>query len=206
VKILKTILIGAFAVSVCFAQGITVKDADGNVYKTVKIGKQVWMAENLRVTKYKDGSPIEFDTSTTTWNNAKTPRYCYYNNTTNADSIKKYGALYNWYVVSPANPKKIAPPGWHVPSDSEWRTSANTGAAGNDLTINNQSGFLGLPGGFRSNNGVFNNVGRYGYWWSATENDASSSWERYLNWGSSTNLGRSINFKSAGFSVRLVRD
>ena len=91
----------------------TVTDADGNVYQTVRIGNQVWMAENLRVTKYNDGSAIPLDTSIATWNNATTPKYCFYNNTTDSGSIKKYGALYNWYVVSPANLKKIAPAGWH---------------------------------------------------------------------------------------------
>jgi uncharacterized protein (TIGR02145 family) len=95
-------------------------DTDGNVYQTVKIGNQVWMAENLRVTKYNDGSPIPLDTSTVLWSYATTPIVCFYNNTNNADSVKKYGALYNWYVVSPANLKKIAPAGWHVPTDSEW--------------------------------------------------------------------------------------
>jgi uncharacterized protein (TIGR02145 family) len=98
----------------------SVTDADGNVYQAVKIGNQVWMAENLRVTKYNDESTIPFDTSSATWYYATTPKFCYYNNTTNADSNKKFGALYNWYTVSPANPKKIAPTGWHVPSDSEW--------------------------------------------------------------------------------------
>jgi uncharacterized protein (TIGR02145 family) len=97
-----------------------VTDADGNVYQTVKIGNQVWMAENFRVTKYNDGSAIPLDTSTTTWNNDTTPKYCFYNNATDSVSIKKYGALYNWYVVNPENLKKIAPTGWHVPSDSEW--------------------------------------------------------------------------------------
>jgi uncharacterized protein (TIGR02145 family) len=96
-----------------------VTDTDGNVYQTVRIGNQVWMAENLRVTKYNDGSAIPLDTSTVTWN-AATPKFCYYGNTTDSGSIKKFGALYNWYVVNPANPKKIAPAGWHAPSDSEW--------------------------------------------------------------------------------------
>jgi uncharacterized protein (TIGR02145 family) len=98
----------------------TLKDIDGNLYQAVRIGSQVWMAENLRVTKYNDGSDIPFDTSTETWKNAKTPKYCFYDNATGTDSIKKFGALYNWYVVSPLNLKKIAPAGWHVPSDSEW--------------------------------------------------------------------------------------
>jgi uncharacterized protein (TIGR02145 family) len=98
----------------------TVRDADGNLYHAVRIGNQVWTVENLRTTKYNDGSAIPLDTSTTTWANDTTPKYCYFNNTTNADSINKFGSLYNWYVVSSANPKKLAPTGWHVPSDSEW--------------------------------------------------------------------------------------
>ena len=98
----------------------TVTDTDGNVYQTVQIGTQVWTVENLRVTKYNDGTAIPLGTSTTTWTNATTPKYCFYNNTTNADSIKKYGALYNWYVVDTANTQKLAPAGWHVPTDSEW--------------------------------------------------------------------------------------
>jgi uncharacterized protein (TIGR02145 family) len=102
-----------------------VTDADGNVYQSVRIGNQVWMTENLRVTKYNDGTAIPKDTSLATWNGATTPKYCFYNNTTNADSIKEYGALYNWYVVDPANPKKIAPAGWHVPADSEWTVMEN---------------------------------------------------------------------------------
>lgn len=156
----------------------TVTDIDGNVYHAIKIGNQVWTVENLSVTKYNDGSLIPLDTSAVTWDSAKTLKYCFNENTTNAESIKKYGALYNWYVVSPVNSKKIAPTGWHVPTDAEWDTMRNylitngynwngttsdtaqynkiakslasktdwlvdttTGAIGNDLSTNNQSGF-----------------------------------------------------------------
>ena len=103
----------------------TLTDTDGNVYQTVRIGGQVWMAENLRVTRYRDGSGIPLVTDGIAWssicdNSLTTPVYCYYNNATDSESSKKYGALYNWYVVSPANPKKIAPIGWHVPTDVEW--------------------------------------------------------------------------------------
>ena len=99
-----------------------VTDIDGNVYQSVRIGDQVWTTENLRVTKYNDGSAIPLVTDSATWshmwdNSLTTPAYCFYNNTTNTDSIKKFGALYNWYVV---NTKKLAPKAWHVPSDSEW--------------------------------------------------------------------------------------
>lgn len=103
----------------------TVTDADGNVYTTVKIGDQEWTTENLRTTKYNDGSPIANITGKTTWDSCMytlTEAYCYYNNTTNADSIKKFGALYNWYAV---NTGKLAPAGWHVPTDEEWDTLQN---------------------------------------------------------------------------------
>jgi uncharacterized protein (TIGR02145 family) len=99
---------------------LTFSDIDGNVYTTVMIGTQEWIIENLRTTKYNDGTPIPLDTFDVTWHDELTPKYCYYNNTTNVDSIKKFGALYNFYVVNPENPKKIAPAGWHVPRDTEW--------------------------------------------------------------------------------------
>jgi uncharacterized protein (TIGR02145 family) len=83
------------------------------------------MAENLRVTKYNDGTPIPLDTAQKTWFYATTPKFSFYNNMTSADSLKKYGAIYNGYVVSPTNPKKIAPAGWHVPTDAEWTAMLN---------------------------------------------------------------------------------
>jgi uncharacterized protein (TIGR02145 family) len=101
----------------------TVTDIEGNIYQTIKIGNQIWTVENLRTTKYNDGSSISNVIEDNAWNSClytKTPGYCYYNNTTNIASIKKWGALYNWYAVSPTNPKKIAPVSWHVPNDGEW--------------------------------------------------------------------------------------
>lgn len=83
------------------------------------------MAENLRTTRYNDGTAIPYGKSTQTWFNATTPLYCFYGNTTDSNSIKLYGALYNWFVVDPENPRKIAPAGWHVPSDAEWDTLQN---------------------------------------------------------------------------------
>ena len=103
----------------------TVTDIDGNVYKTVKIGNQVWMAENLRVTRYNDGTAIPHVTDNAAWEALSTPGYCYNNNATHADTIKKWGALYNWYVVSPSNPKQIAPAGWRVPTDADWTALQN---------------------------------------------------------------------------------
>ena len=96
----------------------TVTDIDGNVYHAIRVGNQVWSVENLRTTKYNDGSNIPIETDNTAWVALSTPGYCWYNN--DVTNKTKYGALYNWYVVSPTNSKKIAPAGWHVPTDAEW--------------------------------------------------------------------------------------
>jgi len=104
----------------------TVTDIEGNIYNTIKIGNQVWMAENLRTTKYNDGTPIPHIPDSIEWVfGTYTHGYCFYNNTTNTDTITKFGALYNWHVVNRFNTKKIAPEGWHVPTDSEWDTLQN---------------------------------------------------------------------------------
>ena len=102
----------------------TVSDASGNVYHQVRIGNQVWTMENLRTTKYNDNTDIPKDTSAATWGTGTYGKFCYYGNTTNTDSIKKYGTLYNWYAVAQASPN-IAPLGWHVPADAEWDTLQN---------------------------------------------------------------------------------
>lgn len=103
----------------------TVTDIDANVYHAIKIGNQVWTVENLRTTKYNDGTSIPLVTTDATWGALSTPGFCYFNNTTNVDSIKKFGALYNWYVANPTNPRLIAPVGWHVPTNAEWDTLQN---------------------------------------------------------------------------------
>jgi uncharacterized protein (TIGR02145 family) len=97
----------------------TLTDQDGNIYKTITIGNQVWMAENLRTTKYNDGTAIPNVTGKSEWCALTTGAYCNYNNTKNVDTISTYGRIYNWYAV---NTGKLAPPGWHVPNDEDWRT------------------------------------------------------------------------------------
>jgi uncharacterized protein (TIGR02145 family) len=100
----------------------SVTDNDGNMYKTVKIGTQVWMAENLRTTHYNDGSAIPLKViSDVEWKNLTTPGYCWYNNDS-ATYSKQYGALYNWYVVETG---KLCPSGWRVPTDTVWKTMEN---------------------------------------------------------------------------------
>ena len=92
-----------------------VLDIDGNIYHTVIIGNQIWLAENLKTTKYNDGTPVSLVTDNTGWINLSTPGYCWYDN--DITNRETYGALYNWYAVQTG---KLCPKGWHVPSDAEW--------------------------------------------------------------------------------------
>jgi uncharacterized protein (TIGR02145 family) len=197
----------------------TISDIDGNVYKTIKIGTQTWMAENLRTTKYNDGTAIPNVTSDEQWDALATGAYCNYNNTTNTDTIATYGRLYNWYTV---NTGKLAPTGWHVPTDAEWTTLTNylggtylaggklkeTGTThwfGTNTGGTNETGFTALPGGSRSSNGTFDNVGSNGYWWSATTFDTIG----VLSQGMYNNLNyiyRIVCLKEGGISVRCIKD
>ncbi len=212
----------------------TIKDRDGNIYHTVKIGTQTWMVENLKTTKYNDGTAIPLVTDNTAWAALSTSAYCWYNN--DATTYKNtYGALYNWYAVNTA---KLAPTGWHVPTDIEWTTLANyliangynydgtttgnkiakslaattdwladtgTGTIGNDLTKNNSSGFTALPGGFRGSIAAFYGIGGNGFWWSSTEYSTTGAWDRSLGYGGGA-LGRVDFAKSYGLSVRCIKD
>ena len=210
-----------------------VTDIDGNTYHTMIIGTQTWLLENLKTTKYNDGTDIPLVTDDSIWPTLSTPGYCWYNNDTANKST--YGALYNWYAV---NTGKLAPAGWHVPTDADWdtlqnyliangynydgtktgnkiaksmctktdwETSTHAGSPGNNLNTNNSSGFSALPGGCRGGNGSFDDQSGYGLWWSATEGGVAGAWNRQLFYGGE-NLGRSNNGKSCGFSLRLVKD
>jgi len=197
----------------------TMTDQDGNVYKTVTIGTQTWMAENLRTTKYNDGTDIPLVTDDKEWYDLTTGAYSNYNNTNNIDTIATYGRLYNWYAV---NTGKLAPKGWHIPTDAEWATLltylGSENVAGGKLketgtkhwnspniAATNETGFTALPGGLRSSNGSFTNIGNYGFWWSATENSNIYAWNRIM-YNISSNVGINYNNKKFGFSVRCVKD
>jgi len=207
----------------------TVTDIDGNVYKTVRIGNQVWMASNLRVTHYPDGTAISKGNKNDVYSNLSVGVYTVYmDETSNADT---YGYLYNWYAI-----KKIAPSGWHVPTDDEWKelemtlrmsqseadgtgfrgTNEGSKLAGNtglwnSGTLENDSefgtsGFAVLPGGYRSHtNGHYFSMGYGGYFWSATVFDSPNAWYRKLAYANS-DIYRSNHNKKDGHSVRLVRD
>lgn len=185
---------------------------------TIVIGTQQWMNKNLDVAFYRNGDPIPQVTNSTAWAALTTGAWCYYNN--DSTQGNKYGKLYNWYAVN--DPRGLAPQGWHIPSDAEWTiletTLGGSSVAGGKMkearTLNwttpntggnNNSGFAGLPGGGRGTNGAFVRVGCVGYWWSATEGDASIAWNRLLFYGDGT-ITRNGNFKRGGFSVRCLRD
>jgi uncharacterized protein (TIGR02145 family) len=198
-----------------------VSDVDGNVYNTVTIGTQVWMQENLKTTKYNDGTEIPNVTDGATWSTLSTGAYCWYNN--NAATYKEtFGALYNWYVTASNNPKNVCPTGWHVPTDAEWTTlttylGGETVAGGklketgttHWLTPNtgatNSSGFTALPGGNRLNDGSFDYIGQYGQWWSSTEYSDNYGWSRDMGYYFRT-LDRAYYLKSSGYSVRCLKD
>ena len=197
----------------------TVSDIDGNVYQTVKIGDQWWMAENLKVTHYRNGDAIPNVTDSTEWLTLITGAYCEYDNS--SANVETYGRLYNWYAVTDG--RNIAPEGWHVPMDDEWQilvdylggssvaggkmketgtehwNSPNTGAT-------NESGFTALPGGYRSYDyGYYSGVGGSGAFWSSTEGGSGGAWARLLHYYGSV-VYRASYGEQAGFSVRCVRD
>ncbi|MBN1414845.1 MAG: fibrobacter succinogenes major paralogous domain-containing protein [Bacteroidales bacterium] len=197
----------------------TLLDIDMNIYKTIKIGTQVWMAENLSTTTFRDGTPIPLVTENSEWVSLTTAGRCYYNN----DSMtykNSYGALYNWYTVNTGN---LCPAGWHVPADAEWTmltdylgglsvaggklketdtthwNAPNTGAT-------NETGFTAFPGGFRAdNNGNFLSIGEYGYWWSSSVYNDHDAWSRYMYYISS-GVAKYNQNKKFGFSIRCLRD
>jgi uncharacterized protein (TIGR02145 family) len=195
----------------------SITDIDGNVYHAVTIGTQIWMVENLKTTRYSDGTQIPFVTDNIAWQNLKTHGYCWYNNDPSNKAI--YGAQYNWYTV---NTGKLAPTGWHVASDAEWNTlteylggwlvaggklkeagtahwrSPNSGAT-------NEFGFSALPGGYRDFSGDFYHFNSIGAWWSSTAAGVGYSFSRQMDCNYS-HINRYDPSNNIGFSVRCVRD
>lgn len=192
-------------------------DADGNNYPVVQIGTQIWMAENLKTTKYNDGTNIPNVTDETSWKNLTTPGYCWYNNDTSNKNT--YGALFNWYTV---NTGKLCPTGWHVPSDPEWTTLTTylggESVAGGKMketgtshwytpneSATNSSGFTALPGGWRMQDGTFIDIGAIGHWWSSTENSVPGAyfWSTHFLF---SNIGWEGANQVSGFSIRCLQD
>jgi len=194
-----------------------VTDKDGNTYKTVTIGTQEWTAENLNVEHYCNGDVIPQVQNADKWSNLTSGAWCYYDNKTSNGKI--YGKLYNWYAVN--DPRGLAPEGWHIPSDAEWtkltdylggaktagekmKSTSGWNAGGNGT---NNSGLTAFPGGCRSDQGGYYKVGKYGLFWSASEDGTKYAWYRYLSYDRS-DVYRYYYPSNGwnGFSVRCVRD
>jgi uncharacterized protein (TIGR02145 family) len=201
----------------------TMEDIDGNIYRTIKIGKQIWMAENLRVTTLIDGKPIPLVADGPDWYKLKTAAYCWYNSDSTSFA-EPYGALYNYHTI---NTGKLCPPGWRVPTQQDFqslisiidpdanfaRHEASTTAGGMlkatgtdtwaepNTAATNESGFSALPGGCRSWNGNFSMAGAFGYYGSSTNNASLS-----LRSATGSAFMRSGVSGYVGISVRCMKE
>lgn len=206
----------------------TVTDIENNIYQTVKIGNQWWMAENLKVKKFRNGNLIPQEQNSSDWLNT-TPAYCLYDN--NAASP---GLLYNYFAIADTN--NIAPAGWHIPTDDEWKTlekalgmspseadqfswrgtdeasklkteSPQGWTTYGDVWSTNESGFTALAGGCRLYNGTWSDPGLFatGFWWTSTPFDNEEAYYRYLDY-KNDNIFRSHVSQSYGMSIRCVKD
>ena len=205
-----------------------VRDIDGNEYSTIIVGKQEWMVENLKTSKLNNGSRIALIRDDMEWQASTDAAYSWYEN--NEAAYKEvYGALYNWYAV---NTGKLCPRGWHVPGHDEWSELCNYLGAedmpGGPVLMNgelkstrtvpddhprwdgpntgatNKSGFTALPGGNRSYLGIFNYIGKFGFWWTSTES-YNYAWYRGMRYDNSDVFMTSGNMKN-GLSVRCLCD
>jgi uncharacterized protein (TIGR02145 family) len=199
--------------------GFVAKDIDGNVYKAVSIGSQIWMAENLKTTRYNNGdtiattNPAILDISS-----ESAPNYQWVYDTADSN-LKTYGRLYTWYAA--IDSRNVCPSGWHIPSNAEWTTlnsylgisdaalklkeSGNTHWNSPNLGATNETDFSALPGGGRYDTGLFNNIRKTGYWWSNVEASPSTSgvWSMSYN---SPGVQSGSGKKAMGFSIRCVKD
>ena len=195
-------------------------DIDHNVYNTITIGTQVWMKENLKTTRYNDGTTIPLVTDSASWATLWAPGYCWYNNDT-VTYKATYGAQYNWYTV---NTGKLCPKGWHVPSDAEWTVLIDylggedvaggklkeTGTTHWDIPnegATNESGFTALPGGDRGYLGTYEEIGQSGSWWCSTQNRYNTDFAlfRFMHYGLSGVICLNYYLNNA-CSVRCVKD
>ena len=216
----------AYGKAIAFIPNGEITDIDGNVYHTVEIGNQRWLKENLKTTRYKDGTPIPKVTDLTEWNNLTTAAYCeYYNDSANSAT---YGYLYNGNIVESTN---ICPDGFHVPTDEEWKTMEKSigmldmfldwpdwrglgmgiklKEAGSEHwsasnSGNNGSGFTALPGGYRSAY-AYEEKGNQGYWWTSSSEGSTKHWYRRLD-SDNTSVFRQNWVNKYGLSIRCVND
>ncbi|HZY25077.1 MAG TPA: fibrobacter succinogenes major paralogous domain-containing protein [Bacteroidales bacterium] len=193
-------------------------DVEGNIYKTVKIGSQEWMAENLKTTKFADGTDIPLVKDTGAWSNLTTSAYCWYNNDETTYNLP-YGALYNGYTIVSG---QLCPAGWHIPSKQEWMQLRDF--LGDSLTAggklkeaglthwlapnkgaDNSSGFTAVPAGFRYFEGSFSSLLSYAAFWVATDSASNDAWFTGLYYA---DAGFVIDhrIRKHGFSIRCIKN
>ena len=194
-----------------------IADVEGNYYNIVTIGSQVWMAENLKTTKFNDGSDLPNVSDNITWDALSSPAFCWYDN--NPANKTVYGALYNWYAVETG---KLCPVGWHAPTDAQLTQLANYAGGGTvaggklkemgtthwispNEGASDEYGFMALPGGDRLLNGVFYSIGAIGSWWSSTDTLSDYAWHRFV-WNYEIRFSRITDSKTNGCSVRCLKD
>ena len=206
-----------------------ISDIDGNSYKTIQIGTQEWMAENIKTSRLNDGTAIPLITDAEVWRYLKTPGYCWYENN---ESVFKniYGAYYNWYAV---NTEKLCPTGWHVPNEDDWKvlkislgmTPEQAAMEGFQGTIgskiketgtfnwvegsseaNNESGFTALPGSCRLDDGRFFGEGQGAGWWSATVSSNPYSWSHWVPCNKSWIHRSGMLGQTYGLNVRCIKN
>ena len=197
---------------------IEVTDIDGNVYTSVTIGKQAWLKENLRTTRFNDGTSILNVKKNKLWSEMKSSAYCWYNNDSLGNKGKQ-GALYNWYAVTSGN---ICPIGWHVPGDNEWATlidflggdsiaggkikEAGTSYWKDKKRTTNESSFRAVLSGYRYIDGIFYDKGENTTWWTATEISDINALSRLVSYGGEYIYRIDYYSKNHGFSIRCVKD
>jgi uncharacterized protein (TIGR02145 family) len=202
--------------------GPILKDVSGNSYKTVYIGTQHWMAENLRTSKYNDGTSLTNIQNDNQWWNCLSGAWSNYLNSSENDTI--YGKLYNWYVMDKTynGNRNVCPTGWHIPTENEWWQLSNSlggfslaGGAMKENSLNywsqpnkgasNSSLFRAVPSGFRFDNGSFSSISNSAVWWTSTEFDICNYKVFYLLYNQS-DLNNGRNDKRTGNAIRCVKD
>lgn len=222
--ILSLVVLTAFLIASCDtvlqeAKKLYNKNEKSNVIKSdVTIGGQIWMAENLNADKFRNGDPIPQAKTESEWkaySQAREAAWCYYDK--KDENGTTYGKLYNWYAVNDA--RGLAPLGYHIPTDAEWKMLIDflggheisgpklKSTEGWDSNKNgtNSSGFSGLPGGSCYFNGTFVDIGKSGYWWSATDNGSANAWFCTFPYGDGL-VSRNSGSKGKGLSVRCLKD
>jgi uncharacterized protein (TIGR02145 family) len=206
----------------------TVNDTDGNIYPTIRIGNQWWMATNLRTTRYCNGDPIPNITLDAPWANLNSPAWAYYQNDSSFN--KPYGKLYNWFAVNDS--RNLCPCGWKIPNQQDWDSlilaidpstlSNNNTIAGKLKSIGtyeersglwndpneaatNESGFSAIPAGGRNSFGLSQYLGTYALWWTADPKDEVAAWSRNIK-NDILALTRYSYSKNNGFSVRCIKE